>query len=251
MEGYGKETYGAEWAADYDQIWSGGHPMWSGGLAAMIERLLELAGGGRVLELAIGTGRVALPLVARGVDLTGIDISPEMVSRLRAKPGGDQIPVTMGDFADVGVDGSFRLIYLVFNTLFALLDREEQIRCFANVAAHLEPGGRFVIEAFVPDLARFDRGQRISTQGIRLDRVTIEASRHDPVGQRVDSHLIQITEQGIRLLPVAIRYSWPSEIDLMARLAGLSLEHRWGGWDHEPFDGASQRHVSVYRQPAE
>jgi SAM-dependent methyltransferase len=242
MEGYRKETYGAEWAADYDEIWTSVPPQ-------MIDRLAELADGGRVVELAIGTGRVALPLAARGVDLTGIDISPEMVSRLRAKPGGKALPVIMGDFADVAVDGNFRLVYLVFNTLFALLDQEEQIRCFANVATHLEPGGRFVIEAFVPDLTRFDRGQRIAAANVQTDRVTVEVSQHTPAGQRIDSHHIIITEQGIKLRPVAVRYAWPSEIDLMARLAGLQLENRWGGWNLEPFDGASQSHVSVYRKP--
>jgi SAM-dependent methyltransferase len=239
MEGYGKTTYGAEWASEYDQIYAGAP-------AAMIELLAELGLGGRVLELAIGTGRIAIPLVARGVDVTGIDISDEMVARLRAKPGGGRIPVVMGDFADVAVDGSFRLVYLVFNTLFGLLDQDEQVRCFANVAAHLEPGGHFVLEAFVPDLARFDRRQRISANSIEVDRVAIEVSLHRPDQQRVDSQLIHFTEAGVKLLPVAIRYAWPSELDLMARLAGLRLESRFGGWDRQPFTGESVSHISIY-----
>ncbi|MEX0698649.1 MAG: class I SAM-dependent methyltransferase [Acidimicrobiia bacterium] len=239
MEGYSKKTYGAEWAAEYDQIFAEAP-------SAMIELLAELGHEGRVLELAIGTGRIALPLVARGVDITGIDISDEMVAGLRAKPGGDRIPVVMGDFADVAVDGTFRLVYLVSNTLFVLLDQDEQIRCFTNVAAHLELGGRFVIEAFVPDLARFDRGQRISANSIEVDRVAIEVSVHRRDQQRIDTHLIHITEAGIKLLPVAVRYAWPSEIDLMARLAGLKLENRFGGWDRRPFSSESASHISVY-----
>ena len=239
MEGYGKTTYGAEWASEYDQIYAEAP-------TAMIELLSDLGLGGRVLELAIGTGRIALPLVARGVDMTGIDISDEMVAGLRAKPGGERIPVVMGDFADVAVDGRFRLVYLVFNTLFGLLDQDEQVRCFANVAAHLEPGGHFVLEAFVPDLGRFDRRQRISANSIELDRVAIEVSLHRPDQQRIDSQLIHFTEEGVKLLPVAIRYAWPSEIDLMARLAGLRLESRFGGWERQPFTSESVSHISIY-----
>ncbi|MGH8927531.1 MAG: class I SAM-dependent DNA methyltransferase [Acidimicrobiia bacterium] len=242
MKGYSRETYGAEWASDYDAI-SPEPP------EAMIDALADLGQGGRVLELAIGTGRVALPLHSRGVDVSGIDISEQMVAKLRAKPGGEQIRVMVGDFAEVAVEGSFRLIYLVFNTLFALLDQEEQIRCFANVAERLQPGGRFVIEAFVPDLARFDRGQRVQITSSQTDRLTLEASRHHPDTQRVDSHHIRITAAGMKILPVAIRYAWPAEIDLMARLAGLDLESRWGGWDRSGFGPDAKLHVSIYRRP--
>jgi SAM-dependent methyltransferase len=242
MEGYNKATYGASWAADYDQIFA------SVG-RAMVDRLAEFGSGGRVLELAIGTGRVALPLVERGMDLLGIDISPEMVERLRAKAGGDAIPVAMGDFADVAVDGNFRLIYLVFNTLFALEDQEAQVRCFTNVAAHLEPGGRFVVETFYPDLNRFDRGQRFGALSVEVDEVQVEASRHDRVNQSIETQRIHFREDGIKLYPVRVRYAWPSELDLMARIAGLELDSRWGGWDREPFSHQSQIHVSVYRKP--
>jgi len=243
MEGYDKATYGAAWASDYDEIFA------SVG-RAMIDRLAGFGTGGRVLELAIGTGRVALPLVERGIALASVDISPEMVARLRAKPGGEAIPVVMGGFADVSVEGTFRLIYLVFNTLFALEDQEAQVRCFANVASHLEPGGRFVTETFFPDVTRFDRGQLFGALSVEVKGVQVEASRHDRVKQSVDSQRIHLTEDGVKMYPVRVRYAWPSELDLMARLAGLELESRWGGWEREPFDHQSQIHVSVFRKPA-
>lgn len=243
MEGYNKTTYGAMWAPHYDEVYADVRP-------AMIDRLAEFGGGGRVLELAIGTGRVALPLVERGIDLTGIDISPEMVARLRAKPRGSEIPVVMGDFADVPIEGTFRLIYLVFNTLFGLDDQESQVRCFTNVAAHLSSGGRFVTETFFPDVSRFDRGQRFSSLAVNLEEVRVEASRHDKVAQLVVTQQVHIREEGLRLYPVSVRYAWPPEMDLMARIAGLELESRWGGWERQPFDNQSQIHVSVYRKPA-
>lgn len=242
MEAYSKATYGAAWAPHYDSIFATVN-------RAMIDRLFELAKGGRVLELAIGTGRVALPLAELGVDLTGIDISKEMVERMRAKPGGDRIPVVMGDFAEVGVEGAFRLVFLVFNTLFALEDQEAQIRCFANVAAHLEPGGRYVTETFFPDLTRFDRGQRFGALSVEADEVQVEASRHDRVNQVIDTQRIHFRSDSTRLFPVRVRYAWPAEMDLMARLGGLELESRWGGWEREPFDHQSQIHVSVFRKP--
>jgi len=242
MNGYQRETYGAAWASDYDQVYSSPPP-------EMIDRLAEFARGGKTLELAIGTGRVAVPLAERDVDLMGIDISPEMVAELRRKPGGSAIPVHLGDFADLEVEGSFQLIYLVFNTLFALLEQEDQIRCFANVAAHLERGGRFVTETFFPDVARFDRGQRVGVTAVGSEEVQIEASRHDPITQRVDSQIIRYLPTGPKLLPVAVRYSWPAEMDLMARLARLELEARWGDWNRQPFIAGSNIHISVYRRP--
>ena len=243
MQNYDKATYGADWAADYDQLF----PDVAEG---MIDRLEELAAGGRVLELAIGTGRVALPLAERGVSLTGIDISSEMVARLREKPGGETISVAMGDFADVDVEGKFSLVYVVANTIFVLLEDGEQVRCFANAAKHLEPEGRFVIEAFVPDLGRFDRNQRVEVSQINLDSVVIEASRHDLASQLVNTQVMEFTNRGVKLRPVSVRYSWPSEHDLMAQLAGMTLEQRWGGWLKEPYTNDSLRHVSVYKVPA-
>ncbi len=192
--------------------------------------LVELAHAGPALELAIGTGRLALPLAERGVEVHGIDASEAMVARLRSKSGGERIPVTIGDFADVPIEGRYALVYVVFNTLFALQTQEAQIRCFRNVAACLADGGVFVVEAFVPDLSRFDRG------------------RHHPVEQRVESQHVLLSEQGIRFYPVQIRYAYPSELDLMARLAGLQLRARFGGWRREPFTAASAMHVSVYER---
>jgi hypothetical protein len=173
-----------------------------------------------------------------------------MVAKLREKPGGADVPVTMGNFADVPVDGSYRLIFLVFNTLFALLTQEEQTRCFENVAAHLEPGGVFLIECFVPDMARYDRGQRVQTSRIDVEGIDLDVSVHHVAAQRVDSQHVSIMGGTVRTYPVFIRYAWPSELDLMARLAGLSLKERWGGWRREPFGDDSVRHVSIYDKPS-
>ena len=210
--------------------------------------LTELAGPGPVLELGVGTGRIALPLAEEGVRVQGIDASPAMVARMRAKPGGDGIPVTIGDFADVGVEGAFSLVFVVFNTFFALVTQDDQVRCFANVAAHLDAGGAFVIEAFVPDLARFDRDQRVGVVDLTVDTVHLDASRHDLATQRVSSRHVMLSEQATRIVPVELRYAWPSELDLMARLGGLRLRQRFGGWHKEPFDSSSPRHVSVYEK---
>jgi len=218
---------------------------------AAVAFLAELAGSGSVLELAIGTGRIALPLAERGIDVRGIDASEAMVARLRAKPGGDRIRVTIGDFADVAVEGRYTLVYVVFNTLFALQTQEAQIRCFRNVAAHLADGGIFVVEAFVPDLTRFDRDQRIETERVGLDDVWLGLARHYPAEQRVESQHVLLSDREIRLYPVQIRYAFPSELDLMARLAGLRLRDRFDGWKREPFTGATATCVSVYARADE
>jgi SAM-dependent methyltransferase len=244
VDGYGPSTYGDRIAERYD-AWYG---MEQDTLDA-VAFLAEAAGGGPVLELAIGTGRLGLPLAERGLEVHGIDASEAMVAKLRAKPGGDRIPVTMGDFADVGVEGSYRLIFVAFNTFFALPTQEDQVRCFANVARHLEPEGSFVIEAFVPALARFDRGQRVAASQVDTNGVVLEVSQHDAAEQRTNSMHVLIEEGGVRLYPVQIRYAYPPELDLMGRLSGLRLRARWGGWRGEPFTGTSERHVSVY-EPA-
>jgi SAM-dependent methyltransferase len=241
MEGYGPATYGDRIADVYDALYE--QTLDTHGA---VETLAELAGGGRVLELAIGTGRLALPLAQRGLEVHGVDASERMVEKLRAKPGGDGIAVTKGDFADVPVEGSYGLIFIAFNTLFALLTQEAQLRCFANAARHLTDDGLFVIEAFFPDLARFDRDQRAQATWVDPHRVMLDASRHNPVEQRVDSQHIVITEDETKLYPVSIRYAFPSELDLMARLAGLELRDRWGNWQRDPFTGETGRHVSVY-----
>lgn len=240
MTGYDDTTYGERIAAIYDELYSAYDP-------DAITLLAELAKGRRALELAIGTGRIALPLQQKGVTVAGIDASEAMVARLRAKPEGADIPVTMGNFADVAVEGQFDLIYIVFNTFYALREQEEQVRCFANVATHLKPDGHFLVEAFVPDLCRYDRGQRVSVVNLGGERVQLDASQHDLAKQEVRSRHILIGEEGIQLFPVHLRYVWPSEMDLMARLAGLTLADRWGGWQREPFTSDSGRHVSVYR----
>lgn len=241
MNGYDPSTYGQRIADVYDDV----HPVHD---EAMIATLAELAGDGPALELGIGTGRIALPLAARGVAVHGIDASPAMVDRLRAKPGGAAIPVTMGDFAGVGAEGPFSLVYVVFNTFFGLLSQEEQVRCFGNVARRLTEEGVFVIEAFVPDMTRFVRGQVVNASRVENDAVLLDVSRHDPVNQQVVSQHIVLTEGGTRLFPVQLRYAWPAELDLMARLAGLRLRHRWAGWHREPFTAASGLHVSVYER---
>lgn len=234
MEGYGPETYGERIAEVYDDLF---HPPTSS--VETVEFLARLAADGPMLELAIGTGRIALPLAAKGIQVHGIDASEAMVAKLRAKPGGNDIPVTIGDFADVGVEGRYRLIAIVFNTLWALLTQQDQARCVRNVAAHLADDGAFVTEMYVPDPARFDRAQRIQVRNIESRRVILETSLHDSANQRVSSQLIALEDGGgISMYPVELRYLWPSELDLMAERAGLRLRERWGGWKREPFDAA-------------
>ncbi|MGH3650049.1 MAG: class I SAM-dependent DNA methyltransferase, partial [Acidimicrobiia bacterium] len=206
----------------------------------------------RALELAIGTGRIALPLRAKGVDVSGIDASEEMVARLRAKPGGEAISVTMGDFGQVHVEETFPLIYLTFNTMFALLTQEDQVTCFQNVADHLEPGGRFIIDCFVPDVKRFDSyNTRMAVSSLgSIDEHTYEMTIYDPVGQRLSTHVVRRDSEGETVvLPVETRFAWPSELDLMARLAGLELEDRFGWYDLRPFNERSSSHMSIYQKP--
>jgi SAM-dependent methyltransferase len=234
--------YGDHWAAVYDDHYRQLDP------GSAVEFLADLAGDGRVLELAIGTGRIAVPLAARGITVEGVDASAAMVERLRAKPGGATIPVTMGDMAQVPVSGRFRLVYLVFNTLFGLLSQAQQAECFAGVARVLEPGGMFVIECFVPDLTRFDHDQRVQARAVTEQSALIEVSVHDKVRQRVTTQVITLDGQGMHLRPVALRYSWPAELDLMADRAGLRLAERHADWDRRPFTAASAGHVSVYQR---
>ena len=242
MKGYRPETFGERLADVYD-TWHG-NPSESK-LQATVEVLADLAAGGPVLELAIGTGRVALPLARRGLSVQGVDASEAMVAKLRGKPGGDAIPVTIGDLADVAVEGAFDLIFLVFNTLFNLTSQDDQVRCFQNVASHLTETGVFVVEAFVPDVAGLER-QNLRTEAVTIDSTVLEASVHDPVAQLVEYQYIVIDEKGVQLYPVPQRYAWPSELDLMARLAGLELRERWSAWDRSPFTASSREHVSVY-----
>jgi SAM-dependent methyltransferase len=238
--------YGKSWAPYYDDIFSG--------VDHEVGLLASLAGEpARALELGIGSGRVAIPLTKAGVEVAGIDASDDMISLLRAKPGGDEITVIRGDFADVAVDGKYPLIYLPFNTLFALTTQERQIECFANVATALEPGGRFVLDTFVPDLKRWDHhSTRMGVSSISSDTAhAYELSINDPLTQTTKSHHVRTLEDGSTVtLPIDIRYAWPAEMDLMARLASLDLEYRWGWYDKRPFTAESGQHVSVYQKPS-
>ncbi|MGO9603391.1 MAG: class I SAM-dependent DNA methyltransferase [Candidatus Binataceae bacterium] len=243
MSTYEAPTYGERIADVYDN-----YPTTPGNADQAVEVLAALAGKRRVLELGIGTGRIALPLAARGFKVSGIDASPKMVEKMREKPGGDAIQVTIGNFADVKVPGQFSLIYVAFNTFFALLSQEEQLRCFGGVARHLTDDGAFVMEAFVPDITRFDRGQRTSTIHLDTEHAYIDSAIHDPVNQRVRAAHIILGEDGTRFYPLELRYAWPAELDLMARLAGMRLRERWGGWNREPFAASSERHVSIYEK---
>jgi SAM-dependent methyltransferase len=241
MNFYSDETYGERVAGVYDEWYSDYDPL-------AIDVLAELAHGGKALELGIGTGRIALPLAERNVEVHGIDAASSMISRLRSKPGSDRITVTQGSFVDVAVKGEFALVYVVFNTFFALSGQEEQVRCFRNVAAHLSPNGCFAIEAFVPDMTRFDHGQTNWATKVTEDRVELDVGRHDQATQRVISQKVVITDGKIRLYPVQIRYVWPSELDLMAELAGLRLRERWSNWKREPFTSESGKHISIYQK---
>jgi SAM-dependent methyltransferase len=235
--------YGERLADVYDQWF----PASAEQLTPMVDFLARHAAGGQALELGVGTGRVALPLAARGVAVSGIDASPKMLARLRAKEGGDRVAASLGNFADVAAGGGpFQLVYVVFNTFFGLLTQAEQVRCFRSVAANLRPGGVFVIEAFVPDLTRWDRGQRVQVSALAGEESRLGLSVHDPATQRVTSRDIVISTHGTVSYPVEIRYAWPSELDLMAELAGLEPLGRWGGWRDEPFTSASTAHVSAW-----
>jgi SAM-dependent methyltransferase len=243
---YGPATYGDRIAGVYDEIYAEAPN--TGDIATTVAFLSSLAGVGPALELGIGTGRVALPVAAAGVEVHGIDTSEAMVEQLHAKPGGSAIPVTIGDFADFSLDTRFTLIYVPFNTFFALLTQDDQVNCFRAVARHLTPDGAFVVEAFVPDLARFDRGQRVSAIRVEPDLVSLEVTNHDHIAQSSDSQHVVLREDGIRLYPVRIRYAYISELDLMARLAGLRLRERWADWDRAPLTSGSQKHISVWER---
>ena len=233
-------SFGEDVAETYDNVQRGDE-------VAAVAFLEELAGRGPALELAVGTGRIALPLAARGIRVDGVDISPAMVAQLRAKPGGDQIAVTIGDFADVPVTGTYRLIFVVFNTLFNLLTQEDQVRCFENVAAHLSDDGSFVVEAGLPDfLYRLRDHQYVDAEAIGVDEVRLDVARYDPVKQLLEESHVSLSREGVRLNPIVTRYAWPSELDLMARIAGLRLKERWAGWNREPYNSTSSNVVSVY-----
>jgi SAM-dependent methyltransferase len=213
-----------------------------------VDFLADLAGDGLALELAIGTGRIALPLAARGVEVHGIELSKAMAARLGEKPGGDQIPVTIGDFTSVRAEGSFALAYLVYNTIQNVTTQMEQVACFRNVAAHLAPGGCFVIEVEVPALQRIPRGEGFRVFAAADDHWGID--EYDVVSQAAFSHHFELVEGQWEFSSMPFRFVWPSELDLMAQLAGMTLRERWGGWKREPFTSESEKHVSVWEKPA-
>jgi len=211
-----------------------------------VETLAELAGDGAALEFAIGTGRIALPLAERGVRVAGIDSSDAMLARLREKPGAERIDARVGDMAATRVDGEFSLVFLVFNTIFNLVTQDGQVACFQNAAEHLRPGGRFVIEARVPELQRLPPGQTVLPW--RADPDGMSYYVYDVVTQRLSGQHYHFVDGRVQPSPIEMRYAWPAEMDLMARLAGMRLQSRWAGWRREPFTALSPAHVSVYEK---
>ncbi len=215
----------------------------------VVDFLVDLAGRGRALEFGVGTGRIALPLARQGVSVHGIDVSKAMVARLRAKPGGADIGVTIGDFSATSVDGRFSVAYLVFNTINNLTTQAEQVACFRNAAAHLEPGGCFVIEVGVPRLQRLPPGETILAFRVSETRWGID--EYDVVTQGLTSHHLKIVDGRAERFSVPFRYVWPAELDLMAQLAGMTLRERWGAWRREPFTSSSASHISVWEKPTQ
>ncbi|WP_405827152.1 class I SAM-dependent DNA methyltransferase [Streptomyces sp. NBC_01176] len=238
--------FGESIAAGYDD--SAADMFQPGAVDPAVDLLAELAGGGRALEFGVGTGRIALPLARRGVPVHGIDMSRAMVARLHAKPGGDAVGVTIGDFATAEVPGTFAVAYLVFNTINNLTTQDAQVDCFRNAAAHLDPGGRFVVEVGVPDLRRLPPGQNAVPFHISSTRWAFDT--FDVATQAMSSHYVTITDGRAEHWSLPFRYVWPAELDLMARLAGLRLRDRWEDWTRAPFTGESTRHVSVWEKPA-
>ena len=243
MKGFGPESFGDFNAEGYDD-WYGNPSVEL--TEKTVNVLVELAEGGAILELAVGTGRVAIPLANKGLYVSGIEASSKMIAKLKEKPGSSELVVIQGNMAEFNIDASYKLIFLVFNTLFNLNSQKEQARCFNTVSKHLDKGGKFLIETYVPEPEHYEKGENLKTVHISLDRTVIEACMHDVNKQTVDYQYIEITEQGIRMHPLPIRYSWPSEIDLMAENAGLKLFQRWADWQKTPFTSSSKSHISVY-----
>jgi Methyltransferase domain len=243
-EHYGARFFGEREAAVYDEHEA---EMFDPAVVTpMVDVLAGLAGGGAALEMGIGTGRIALPLAERGIRVHGIDASAAMVARLRVKPGNDAIEVTIGDFSAARVDGQFALVYLVFNTIFNLKTQDEQVACFQNAATHLGSGGHFVVELGVPSLQRLPPGQDVLAY--QVDARSMSFDVYDVVTQRLTSNHFVFDDGRVSSYPVEGRYAWPSELDLMARLAGMRLRERWAGWHREPFTSLSPSHVSVYEK---
>ncbi len=240
-----RTSFGPQVAARYDDAPRGDEE-------AAVARLAALAGDGPVLELAVGTGRLALPLAATGVRVDGVELSEAMIEQLRAKPGGAEMSVVSGDMTTVALPDRYSLVFIAFNSLMNVITQDGQVETVANAARHLTDDGVFVVENVVPDpmyrlhVDRDGVDQYVLTEEISTDGVMVEVGRYDRISQRIDKCHVRLTRAGVELDPLALRYVWPSELDLMARLAGLSLRARWGGWAGEPFEARSLRHVSVY-----
>jgi SAM-dependent methyltransferase len=243
MSTFDAMAYGSSGIADeYDDLYA---DEWD--TPGAVACLVELAAGGPVLEFGIGTGRLSLPLRDHGLEVHGVDASPEMVARLRDKPGGSEIPVTIGNFSDVDAGGGFALVVLAVNTIFALPDQGAQVACFANAARHLAPAGAFVVEAWIPDVGAFRNNRLVRQRVLRDDAMSIESAVLEPAQQRMRTVQAVLRNGSVRLYPANHRYAWPAELDLMAQLAGLHLESRWSTWQQNAFDDDSRHHISVYR----
>jgi SAM-dependent methyltransferase len=239
-----EDFFGEQVAARYDEL---SDEMFAPSVVdPAVDFLAGLAGEGDALELGIGTGRIALPLAQRGVRVKGIDLSESMVERLRAKPGGAEIQVEIGDFATTTVAGSFTLAYLVFNTINNLTTQDAQVACFENAAAHLEQGGCFVIEVGVPGLQRLPPGETV--RPFRVTPTRLGFDEYDIAAQGLISHHFRVVGDRLEARSIPFRYVWPAELDLMARIAGLTLRERWSGWKREPFTSESTKHISVWEK---
>lgn len=238
--------FGEETAADYDE--ASAEMLAPSVVEPAVDMIADLAGEGRALELGIGTGRIALPLARRGVSVRGIELSKAMVARLRSKPGGDAVGVTVGDFATTSVEGAFSVVYLVYNTIMNLTTQSSQVACFRNVASHLEPGGCFIIETMIPDLQRLPPGE--TARVFHVGETSWGIDEYDVATQGLISHHFKVVDGALQRSSVPFRYVWPSELDLMAQLAGMRLRDRWSNWAREPFSADSRGHVSVWEKPA-
>jgi SAM-dependent methyltransferase len=242
MKGLTDTTYGDAIADIYDDM----HGIPADEAVALVAELAR--DGGRVLELGVGTGRVAIPLAARGLEVVGVDLSDAMIDRLRQKPGADRVRIVKDDFTTANAGSDFSVAFVAFNTFFAITSLEKQKACFANVSKQLRRGGTFVLECFVPDASRFAGGQALRTGGMSADHVVLEATRYDRNAQTLDAQLIVISTSGTRLIPLELRYCYPTELDLMAELAGLRLRDRFASWSRAPFTQTSMNHVSIYEK---
>ncbi len=239
-----RDYFGEHVAARYDE--TSADMFEAAEVEPVVNFLAELATDGSALELGIGTGRIALPLSQRGIRVHGIDLSEAMVARLQAKPGAEQIGVTVGDFATTTVEGRFSVAYLVFNTIMNLTTQDEQVACFHNVASHLQPGGCFVVEVSIPDLQRLPPGETVRPFTVSATRLGFD--EYDVAAQGLISHHYWIDDGKLETVSMPFRYVWPAELDLMARLAGMSLRERWSDWKREPFTSDSREHVSVWEK---